>query len=368
MANKPIKPPPVGAVTVIIPLYNAEKYIGQCLQSLADQTFQDFEIIVVNDCSTDNSVAEVEKFLPQFKGRLKLKSLPKNTGASAIPKNTGVQMARGKYVMFLDSDDYLSNTALEELFKIAEDTDAEVIHCSQYFTFQDGTDEIKVTSFQKNCHVNKPTLETADIAERVKKFTEYGFLWWGCSKLIRRDFLIKNKIEFPPLSVWEDLIFAFQCVVLAKNYVRVPNVIYYYRNRKDSLSHIPKDPFDIVDTLIKFIGYLDEFMQRIEFFRQNPYWRFTLLDWHIQERMNLLFKAFYEQGKLQPFQVVEIFRRKFAEKFPKDSIEFTAYFFAVAAYERFYIQQMMQEKNSLLKKISDLEMNLAKYKVNSFIK
>ena len=131
---------------------------------MAAQTFQNFDIIVVNDCSTDNSVAEVEKFLPQFKGRLKLKSLPKNTGASAVPKNTGVQMARGKYVMFLDSDDYLSATAIEELFKIAEDTDAEVIHCSQYFTFKDDTDEIKTSTFQKTYHVNKPTLETLDIA------------------------------------------------------------------------------------------------------------------------------------------------------------------------------------------------------------
>ena len=214
----------------------------------------------------------------------------------------------------------------------------------------------------------KPTLETFDVAERVKRFTERGFLWWGYNKLIRRDFLIKNKIEFPPLSVWEDLIFAFQCVVLAKNYVRVPNIIYYYRVRQDSLSHIPKDPFDILDTLIKVICCLDEFMGRVEFFQKNPQWRFNLLDWHIQERMNVLCTAFYEQMKWQPFQVEDVFRRVFAPKFPKDSIEFTAYFFTVAAYQRFYLYQMSREKNSLLQKISDLEMNLAKYKVNSFIK
>ena len=140
------------AVTVIIPMYNTEKYIGECLQSLVNQTFQNFDVIVVNDCSTDNSVAEAEKFLPKFEGRLKIKTLPKNTGASAVPKNTGIQMARSKYVTFCDSDDYLTPTALEELFKVAEETDAEIVHCSHYFMFKEGEPKIEIKTFQKKIH------------------------------------------------------------------------------------------------------------------------------------------------------------------------------------------------------------------------
>lgn len=355
-------------ISVIIPMYNAEKYIGACLQSLVDQTYQDFDIIIINDCSTDNSVAEAEKFKTHFKGRLKIKSLPKNTGASAIPKNTAVQMSRSKYVTFLDSDDYISKTALEELVKVAEETDAEIIHSSRFFSFNDGEEKITVGTFQTTCHVDKPVLETFDIGERIKKFTERGFLWWGCNKLILREFLIKNKIQFPPIGVWEDLVFVFQCVIFAKNYVRVPNVFYYYRKREDSLSHIPKDPFDIVNTLVRVSGYLDEVMGRVEFFQKNPYWRFTFLDWHIQERMNVISKALYGDIKLQPFQVNAYFRKKFEKTFPESHMAFISYFFSVSAFQRFYIAQMISEKNQLQQKVSELETTLAKSKVNSFLK
>lgn len=355
-------------VTVIVPMYNAEQYIGQCLQALVSQTFQDFEVIVVNDCSTDNSVAEVQKFIPKFNGRLRLKSLTKNSGCSSVPKNTGIPLARGKYVTFCDSDDYFSPTAIEELVKIAEATDAEVVHASHYYSFKDGETEIRTGTFQRKYFVDKPTLETADIGERVKKFTEYGFLWWGQCKIIRKDFLMKYDIRFPPVSVWEDLVFVFMCVVHAKNYVRIPNIFYYYRVREDSLSHIPKDPFDIVDTLMKVMNFFDDFMGKIEFFKKNPAYRFMLLDWHIQGRMNIICAALYDQGKLQPYYVDRLFFRKFAEKIPKEQISFASYFFTIAAYQRSYIAKMTTEKNQLQQKISELEMSLARYKVNSFLK
>lgn len=326
-------------------MYNAEKYIGQCLQSLADQTFQDFEIIVVNDCSTDNSVVEVEKFFSKFENRLRLENLKKNTGGSAIPKNTGIQMARGKYVTFLDSDDYFTKNALEELVKIAEENEAEIVHCSKFFSFYDGKNDFQISTFQRTHHVDIPTLENFDIAERIKKFTEFGFLWWGQCKLYRSDFLIKNKIQFPPISVWEDLVFSFQCVVLAKNYVRTPNIIYCYRVRENSLSNTQTDPFEALNILIKVINYLDEFTGRVEFFQKNPYWKLTLFDWYIQARMNRICKTLYRDLKLHPFQVGEIFRQKFAGDFSKELIPFASSFFAIATYQNFYIQKISQEKN-----------------------
>ncbi len=345
----------VPAVTVIIPMYNAEKYIGECLQSLADQTSQDFDIIIVNDCSTDNSVDEAKKFADKFEGRLKIKTLSKNTGSSAIPKNTGIQMARGKYLTFLDSDDYIKNTAIEELLKVAEETDAEVIHCSHYFYFNDGEDNFIKDTFQRTDFVDEPTVEPYDIAERVKKFINYGFVWWGCNKLIRRDFLIKNKIQFPSSDVWEDMVFVFQCIVLAKNYVRVPNIFYYYRIRKDSLSHISKTPAYIIQTLLKIVTVLDKFMDKIEFFQQNPQYKFMMFDWHIQERMNIFANALYLRDKLSPFAVMLLFNREMADKFPKDVLSFASYFFAMNGYQKCLLQQTVQEKNQLQQKIAELE-------------
>lgn len=86
------------AVSVIIPLYNAEKYVGECLDSLLEQTFQDFEVIVVDDCSTDNSAKIVESYAPKFNGRFMFTILEKNSGSGALPRNKGLLLSRGEYI------------------------------------------------------------------------------------------------------------------------------------------------------------------------------------------------------------------------------------------------------------------------------
>ena len=116
------------AVSVIVALYNAEKYIGECLTSLANQTLKNFEIIVVDDCSTDNSRAVVENFFAKFGDRLKLAKLNKNSGRPGIPRNFALEAAHGKYVYFLDADDLLTATTLEELHTAAEKFNADVVH------------------------------------------------------------------------------------------------------------------------------------------------------------------------------------------------------------------------------------------------
>ena len=355
-------------VTIIIPMYNAEKYIEQCLNSLVAQTSQDFDVIVVDDCSTDNSVNLVRNFIPQFQGRLRLKSLSKNSGNSGVPKNTAIQMARSKYLTFLDSDDYFGATAIEELIKIAELTDADVIHSSHYFTFEDGKNNITTSTFQQKYFVDRPMIETQDIGERVKKFTERGFLWWGQNKIYKREFLLKNKINFPPVSVWEDLVFSFMCVVCAEKYVRIPNIFYFYRYRKESLSHKANDPFDMIQTLMNVIKALDDFMDRIEFFKQNPQFRYMFFDWHIQARLNILCKFFYVDNNFQPFLIDKLFRQKFSSANLQECLGFMSYFYTATTYQKFLLSNMSGENAALKKKISELEMDLAKYKVNSFVK
>ena len=110
-----IPPPrqPYPAVSVIIPLYNAERYISECLDSVLNQTFDNYEVIVVDDCSTDNSVAIVESYAEKFGGRLILSRMDKNSGSGGLPRNKGIMLSRGEYIQFLDADDMLTNTALE---------------------------------------------------------------------------------------------------------------------------------------------------------------------------------------------------------------------------------------------------------------
>ena len=121
-------------VSVIIPMYNAEKYLSVCLESLLIQTFQDFEVIIVDDCSTDNSLAIAESFLERFGGRLKIISLEENTGSGAVPRNVGFEHASGKYIFFMDNDDLLIDIALETLYNYAEKNLATIVCMSKYFS------------------------------------------------------------------------------------------------------------------------------------------------------------------------------------------------------------------------------------------
>ena len=157
------------AVSVIIPMYNAAKYIGECLDSLLAQTFQNFEVIVVDDCSTDNSVQIVESYAPKFNGRLYLTHTETNSGSGGVPRNKGISFSRGEYIQFLDADDILTKTALEEMYTLAKKNAADVVYCEQHYKMEaDGTNR-EISIMQPKPWVDKPTVETANFAERVDK-------------------------------------------------------------------------------------------------------------------------------------------------------------------------------------------------------
>ena len=161
------------AVSVIIPLYNAEKYVGECLDSILAQTFQNFEVIVADDCSTDSSYSVVESYITKFDGRLSLLKMAKNSGGGAMPRNKGLSMSRGEYIFFMDADDVITKTALEELYTLAKKFDADVVYCEKYLMSSGVGEEfvkkayVAVGKAQRPPFVNEPTVETSDLIQRL---------------------------------------------------------------------------------------------------------------------------------------------------------------------------------------------------------
>ena len=338
-------------------MYNAEKYIGECLTSLVNQTFQNFDIIVVDDCSTDNSRKVVQSFSETFSGRLKLKKMSKNSGYPGLPRNTAFDMARGKYVYFLDSDDLLTETALEELYNVAEKFDADVVHVEKSFAFLNdyGIKDVEPSSFQEGEFVTEPTLETFDIGERVEDFTKKRYIWWACNKLFRRKFLRDNKITFPAIKSFEDFVFVFKCLIAAKNYVRVPFVSYYYRIRNDSLSHETIDGVRFMNDIIGVIKSTDDFMNGKKFLVDNPQYKYMLADFFMQERLEVFSKSFilngkYTIGEIYNFLCKEIFSRR-----PQDTVALTAYLFVTANIFKSFLNQQEAEIYKLHNQISELK-------------
>ena len=304
-------------VSVVIPLYNAEKYLSVCLDSLLIQTLKDFEVIVVDDRSTDASLAVAESYLERFGGRLKVIALPENTGSASVPRNEGLRFSRGEYVLFMDDDDLLLVNALAELYAAAEKFRADIVYMEQGFLC--GEESLPETFThaawdKKNSAQAAPTLEPNDLNARIEKFLQTGYGWAPWEKFLRRDFLIANRIEFPRVKISEDVLWTFKVVCLAKTFVRVLNRLYVYRSVKNSWSRIRRAPADeikfLLDPLINGLEYLDTVLNEFNFFARNPARRFDVTNFFVKMQVAGMLEAL---EKLDRRELYELLHGTFAD-------------------------------------------------------
>lgn len=303
-------------ISVIIPVFNAEKFFGVCLESLLIQTLKDFEVIVVDDCSTDASLEIATNYLERFGGRLKIISLPKNTGSGAVPRNIGLEHAQGKYIFFVDNDDLLIDIAFETLYNLAEEYQADVIYIEKYFTC--GEEIIpSAVSLSAWCYANsfveEPTLETKDLSARIKKFLDSRYFWTPY-KFSRRDFLLSHNIKFPPMKIAEDVCWTFKVICLAKNFLQIPTPLCIIRENASSVTRTRRTPEQMIklrtSPLITGLDYLDEFMREIKFFKENPVVRLQVLNFFALMQFDNMAEALNEKDAPE---IYEIFLREFSE-------------------------------------------------------
>ena len=227
-------------------------------------------------------------------GSLSIIKLPENSGTPEVPRNLAIKFSRGKYIAFLDSDDLFTKTALEELSTLAEQYQADVVHNDEFYFFDDNklsnatTDELlnTVNHTVIKCNPNTPRLqqvtdEPNNLAERVRLWINSDFHWATWALFCRRNFWVANQIEFPIMPVAGDILANFKCLCLAKKLLRVPNIFYIYRQRKDSIAHNSFDLEKYFHRLLNDlnIGFneLDKFMSKIIFFDTNPDYRYAVL-------------------------------------------------------------------------------------------
>ena len=298
----------IPAISVIIPLYNVEEYIGELLDSLLGQTFQDFEVIIVDDCSTDGSCEVVELYAIRFGDRLRLTKTEKNTGSPGEPNNIGIDLSRGEYLLILDDDDTITPDALEILYDVAKNFDADVISCEKFYEVseefwydEEYRKNLKPYSYQKGRLVNKPTLIPLDIAKRVQDCYDDKFLWSLWAKLIRRDFLMENKIRCTHNFV-QDMLATYCLIYTAKRFVRVPYTFYFWRKRRSSLSNQKYEPLSdlkkYLNALTVGIKYLDDFLSKKEFFQQNIETKYLALKTYFKKIWEHYIQRVYDKVSL----------------------------------------------------------------------
>lgn len=223
-------------VSVIVPVYNVEKYLPKCLDTLVNQTLQDIEIIVVNDGATDNSAAVIDSFVYKYP---QIISLTKPNGGLSDARNYGIPYATGEYIGFVDSDDYVDIDMYEKLYAKAKEEDSDVVECDLHHVFPDGT------------------IDT-EVGERIqdkKKMLMMGrsVVW---NKIYRREWLMKTNILFPKGCIYEDVEFFVKLVPHIRTYSYVDAASIYYVQRGDSINN--KQTLKTLD-ILKILQHIKDY-------------------------------------------------------------------------------------------------------------
>ncbi len=210
-------------ISVIIPVYNVEMYLRECLDSILNQTFSDFEIICVNDGATDSSLQILNEYARTDK-RITVVN-QKNSGPS-VSRNKGIQLAKGEYIAFIDSDDYLlNNDYLEKLYNACEKHGADIAVAS----IIRGND-------RKSVNILKIDSEkiVSDYREKLRicDVPKSNYVW---NKLYKKSSWLNSGLRFPEGMLYEDIWLTHKILFYTGKLVAVPDIAYFYRKRQKSI-------------------------------------------------------------------------------------------------------------------------------------
>ena len=205
-------------ISVIVPIYNGQKYLSACLDSLLRQTFTDIEIIAVNNGSTDNTVELLNKYADP---RLRIVTLPINQRPSGA-RNVGIDKAIGDYIAFCDCDDTIPENAYETVIKALSSQSADVVIGNYVEVFEDGRIVMHNVS---------------DIKEDYNSYLKGGALW---NKVFRREILISNNIKFDSISYGEDTLFLAEVMKTKCRFIQITDVLYEYLHHDDNKTALTK--------------------------------------------------------------------------------------------------------------------------------
>lgn len=222
-------------LSIIVPVYNVKPYLAECLDSILAQTFTDFEILLVDDGSTDGSSAVCDEYVGRDS---RIRCFHKENGGHMSARQEGFRQAHGEYISFVDSDDWVSPVMYEKMSGAAKETDADVICCN--YTAVSPDKKIERRDFCAPGLYDKTRL-TEEIYPQMLlsgSFFHFGVSPSLCNKLFRKD-LLGNHIFHVPLSIklGEDGLVTYPCLLDASSVCFLSDSLYYYRSNGSSLTH-----------------------------------------------------------------------------------------------------------------------------------
>ncbi len=208
-------------ISIIIPIFNSEKYLKRCLDSLTNQTFKDIEIICINDGSTDNSLKILENY-KNIDDRIKI--INQNNQGQSVARNVGIKVATGKYIAFVDADDWVDKDFFEKLYDAAEKNNCDIAVGGI----------IRLHKFNKKFHLKfDQEIITEDVNKKFEicDVPELSYVW---NKIYKKEAFIKNNLKFEEGIFYEDVILTPEILYTLGKLIAVPGTYYYYWRSSNS--------------------------------------------------------------------------------------------------------------------------------------
>ena len=236
-------------LSIVVPVYNVEKYLRKCLDSLVSQTLDDIEIIVVNDGTKDNSQEIIDEYVKKYPE--KVYSYIKENGGLSSARNYGIKKCSGEYIGFVDSDDYVDIGLFKEMYEEAKKENADVVGCQVKYIYKNIT---SYASFNKTLF-NKSVIESPKMLIQLKSYAP--------NKIYKRK--LWNEFEFPN-QYFEDSAVIYNVLLKANKIAAVYNNFYYYnRLNETAITRIPDkrayDIFKSCDSILKFYKSNDSYLK-----------------------------------------------------------------------------------------------------------
>lgn len=233
-------------ISIIVPVYNVQNYLDSCIQSILNQTFKDFEVILVNDGSTDKSGAICNEYSKKYS---KVKVIHKQNGGQGDARNEGIKIAKGDYIGFVDSDDVIEDSMYEILYNMCIKNDADVSTCL-LTSIEEGITNNKIYSGKISIYSNK---------EAIKETYNGGISGYSpCNKLYNR--ILFENIKFPVGRIYEDASVLYKLYMNSNKIIFIESALYKYMRREGSTTNRPVSHkrFDIVDMFEEKYDFMEQ--------------------------------------------------------------------------------------------------------------
>lgn len=225
-------------VSVIVPIYNVERYISKCLDSLCSQKYKNIEVIVVDDCSPDGSAKIVRKYMEKDR---RIQYVKRENGGLGAARNTGMKASTGEYICFVDSDDWVSSDYVNKFVKTLEKDKSDVAIANIRYVFPDGTERFRTP------HIDEHEIISGKEALR-REFIGKQYRCHAPNKFCRRSLFIDNGIWFPEGKIYEDVFTTYKILLAATQVSLIPEYTYFYlQNRRGSIMYMEIKPQRFTD-------------------------------------------------------------------------------------------------------------------------